>query len=235
MFLGRISRRSVHRKVSEDWITALPREKAKSFEVIVGRWECTYAMMSIALDDALTLRSRGELVCARQQVSVAADLLGRLAGSLISLCDTLSMRGRRIRELPVVEPLNAKFFRGNTGQSAASWNGILHHVLFNGRSRYFHKLRILSDTVERLDNEFHDAAVDISKGLTVQPGHCWERLDCLHYDFNTCLRETEVVLKSFLRILPAEQLSSLSSELDAPSEPKRVRVKPRLTRAPAEL
>ena len=37
-------------------------------------------MMSVALDDALSLRARGELVCARQQVSVAADLLGRLAG-----------------------------------------------------------------------------------------------------------------------------------------------------------
>ena len=43
------------------------------------------------------------------------------------------------------------FFRGSTAQTAASWNGIIHHVLFGDRSRFFHKLRILSDTLRRLD------------------------------------------------------------------------------------
>ena len=233
MFSQRTPSQSVHRRVCEDWISALPREKAKIFEALVQQWECTYAMMSIALDDALTLRSRGELVCARAQVSVAAELLERLAGSLTSLCSSLSMHGRRLRLLPVVEPLNTRFFRGNTGQSAASWNGILHHVLFGQRPRFFHKLRILSDTVEHLTREFRDVAGDISKGLSVQPTDCWGRLDWLHYDFNTCLRETEIVLKSFLRVVPAEQLPALSSELDAPAEPRRLRVRPGLSRVPA--
>lgn len=233
MLPRRTSSQSAHRKVCEDWISALPREKAKIFDTLVRHWECTYAMMSIALDDALSLRSGGELVCARAQVSVAAELLERLATSLTSVCDAVSMHGRRLRLVPVVEPLNTSFFRGNTGQSAASWNGILHHVLFSSRSRFFHKLRILSDTVEHLAREFREAAGDISKGLAVQPTDCWDRLDSLHYDFNTCLRETEVVLKSFLRVLPAEQLPALSSELDTPAEPRRLRVKPRLSRAPA--
>jgi hypothetical protein len=224
---------SARGKVSDDWITALPREKNQVFQAVVGRWECTYAMMSVALDDALSLRARGELVCGRQQVSIAADLLGRLSQSLISLCGTLSVRGKRISRLPIVQPLNTKFFRGNTGQSAASWNGILHHVLFGKRARFFHKLRILTETIEQIEREFHDAAGDISKGLSVQPGDCWGRLDALHYDFNTCLRETEVVLKAFLRAVPTDQLPSLCSEWDAPSEPKRLRIKPRLSRASA--
>jgi hypothetical protein len=219
--------------VSEDWITALPREKTQVFEIVVHRWECAYAMMSVALDDALSLRARGELVCARQQVSVAADLLGRLAASLISFCTAIAARGRQIAHLPAVEPLNTKFFRGDTAQSAASWNGILHRVLFRDRPRFFHKLRILSSTLEQLDREFCDAAGDISKGLSVQPGHAWQTLDQIHYDFNTCLRETEVLLKSFLRTLPAEQLPALAAELDAPTTPERLRVKPRLSRAPA--
>jgi len=190
-------------------------------------------MMSVALDEALSLRSCGELVCARQQVSIAADLLDRLSPSLISLCDTLSVRGRRLGKTPAVEPMNAEFFRGNTAQSAASWNGILHHVLFSNRSRFLHKLRILSDTIENLSREFHEAAGDISKGLAVQPTDCWDRLDHLHYDFNTCLRETEVVLKSFLRSLPDDQLPAIASELDAPPAPKRLQVKPRLSDASA--
>lgn len=224
---------SARRRVSEDWITALPREKAQVFETVVHRWECAYAMMSVALDDALSLRAGGELVCARQQVSVAADLLERLAASLISFCSAITARGRQIAHLPVVEPLNTRFFRGNTAQSAASWNGILHHVLFHDRPRFFHKLRILSTTLEQLDREFCEAASDISKGISVQPSRAWQVLDQVHYDFNTCLRETEVLLKSFLRALPAEQLPALATELDAAPMPDRLRVKPQLSRAPA--
>ncbi len=211
----------------------MPREKSQLYQVVVRRWECSYAMMSVALDEALSLRATGELVCARQQVMIAAGLLGRLAPSLISLCDTLAARGQLVAKFPVVEPMNTDFFRGNTGQSAASWNGILHHLLFGARSRFFHKLRILSHTLTQLENEFEEAASEISKGLSVQPGECWQRLDTLHYDFNTCLRESEVVLKSFLRMLPEEQLPALARELNAPPPPKVVRVKPRLSGASA--
>jgi hypothetical protein len=191
-------------------------------------------MMSVALDDALSLRARGELVCARQQVSVAADLLGRLASALQCFCEAVSKRGRRISNVPAVEPMKTEFFRGDTAQSAASWNGILHHVLFGDRSRFFQKLRILSETLEQLDREFGQAAEDIAQGVSVQPGDCWKMLDCLHYDFNTCLRETEVVLKSFLRTLPAEQLPEFAAELEAPVAPKRLRrMRPALSRVSA--
>ena len=191
-------------------------------------------MMSVALDDALTLRARGELVCARQQVSVAADLLGRLAGVLMSFCDAVTRRGRRITNVPTVEPMKTEFFRGDTAQSAASWNGILHHVLFGDRLRFFQKMRILSETLEQLDREFGEAAEDIAQGISVQPGDCWKMLDCLHYDFNTCLRETEVVLKSFLRALPAEQLPTFAAELEASVAPKKLRrMRAALSRASA--
>lgn len=191
-------------------------------------------MMSVALDDALSLRARGELICARQQARVAADLLARLATSLMSFCSTVTQRGRRIRKVPAVEPMKMEFFRGDTAQSAASWNGILHYVLFGDRSRFFQKLRILSETLEQLDREFEAAAEDIAKGISAQPGDCWKMLDCLHYDFNTCLRETEVVLKSFLRALPAEQLPAFAAELEAPVARKRLRrVRATLFRASA--
>jgi hypothetical protein len=209
----------------------MPRDKVQLYKVVVRHWECSFAMTSVALNEAFSLRASGELICARQQVSVAAGLLGRFAPILISVCDTLSMRGHHVAKFPVVEPLNAEFFRGDTGQSAASWNGILHHVLFSDRSRFFHKLRILSQTVEQLEGEFDEAASEISNGLSVQPGDCWQRLDDIHYDFNTCLCESEVVLKSFLRMLPDDQLSALASDLNAPLAPKFVRAKRRLSDA----
>ena len=234
MFSKQRNQEAPARQVSDDWFTALPREKHQVFDTVVRRWECGYAMMSVALDGALSLRARGELVCARQQVQVAADLLGRLSTTLVTFCDIVGTYGRRLNHLPAVKPLNTEFFRGNTGQSAASWNGILHTLIFGDRKRFFHKLRILSDTLEQIEREFHEAASDVSRGLSVDPADCWKTVDYLHYDFSTCLRETEVVLKSFLRAIPAEMLPALASELDAPPAEKSVRMKqPRLSRAPA--
>ena len=224
---------SAHRTVSDDWITVLPRDKGELFDVVVSRWECVYAMMSVALDDALSLRSRGELVCARQQVAVASDLLEALAASLTSFCTAIQQRGRTIADLPAVRPLNSRFFRGSKAQSAASWNEIIHHVLFRGRSRFFHKLRILSEMLTELEHEFRESAGDIAKGMDTQPIASWLTLDDLHYDFNTCLREIEVVLKSFLRALPSDQLPGLARDLDAVPSTKPMRVKPRLSGAPA--
>lgn len=221
------------RRVCDDWIAALPRDKMCVFEVIIQRWECAYAMMSVALDEAITLRTGGQLVCAQQQVSVAADLFGRLACALTTACATLANRSERTRELPVVEPLRSRFFRGNAAQSAASWNSILHHLVFGNRPRFFHKLRILSAMIRELDGQFCERARDICERLCIQPSDCWKTLDSLHYDMNTCLREAEIVLKSYLRALPAEDLSILAEEFDASATPKSLRLQPRLSRAPA--
>ena len=49
----------------------------------------------------------------------------------------------------------------------------------------------------------------------------WDKLECVHYDFTTCLREAEVLVKSFVRTLPGEQLSAFASELDAVPVPRR--------------
>lgn len=221
------------RTVSDDWMTVLPPDKDELFEAVVERWECAYAMMSVALDDALSLRSRGELVCARQQVAVAADLLEHLAVYLAYLCGTLQARARRVSELPPVKPLNPSFFRGNTAQSAASWNKIVHHVFFRGRSRFSQKLRILCHMLQELEREFREAAGDIAKGMDTQPLASWVKLDDLHYDFNTCLREIEVVLKSFLRTLPNEQLTGFAQELEAAPTANHSRVSARLSGATA--
>ena len=199
----------------------------------VRDWECSYAMMSVSLDEALAQRARGELVCAQQQVAITSDLLLRLTSTLANACAVLSERGKHVSNLPLVQPLHTEFFRGDTGQSAASWNSLLHNVLLGHRSRFFHKLRILSNTVEDLGTEFEQNAHDIAAGLSVEPAACWKQLDSLHYDLNTCLRESEVILKSFLHALPAEQLAVFGTELTRPRTATRSRPVPRATRASA--
>jgi hypothetical protein len=224
---------SGRRSVTDDWIRALPAEKSRIFDATVRDWESCFAMLSVALDGALSLRARGELVCARQQLAVAAGLLERLCCSLVSFCEALANRGRYSSDIPRVEPLNAGFFRGTAGQSAAGWNGFLHWILLGDRARFIHKLKILSETLQRLENEFADAAYEIINNSSAQPSGRWRCLDAVHYDFNTCLRETEVVFKSFLRSLPIDQLVSFTGELQDPPLPRRLRMRPRLSRASA--
>ena len=171
-------------------------------------------MISVSLDDALSQRARGELVCAGQQVSVAAGFLKRLSGSLVSFCEALASRGRYIGDVPKVKPLNGEFFRGGAGQSAAAWNAILHLVLFGDRARFVYKLELLAETFTRIEHDFANSAGEIAASGSGQAFARWAALDSLHYDFNTCLRETEVTFKSFLRALPMDQLSSFSGEFE---------------------
>jgi hypothetical protein len=182
-------------------------------------------MTSVSLDDAISMRGRGELVGARQYVSVSADLLAQLAAQLVGACRNVSDRGRHLGNVPRVRPLKANFFRGETARAAASWNDFLHHVLFAERSRFLQKLRILSETLESLIHEYDAAAEEVFAGLSVRPGTSWDALECLHYDFTTCLREAEVLLKSFLRALPDEQLTAFAAEFSAPQSDARLPAK----------
>jgi hypothetical protein len=223
---------SPRRSVSDDWISALPGEKRQTFDLLVANWESVYAMMSVSLDDSLTLKARGELVCARQQVSVTAELFERVSALLVSFCDTVSRHSRNLQCFPTVEPLKTDFFRGAVGQSAASRSVILHRVLPGDRSRFHYKVRILSETLRQLDVEFHRAAAAISKGSSGRPADSWKALDCIHYDFNTCLRENEVLLKSFLRALPAQNVEAFAREMGVPL-PSATVANPRLSGASA--
>ena len=208
----------------------MPRDKSQLFDKVVHRWESSYAMASVSLNDALTLRSRGELVAARMQVAISAQLMERIAQLLIGTCCSISDRGRHISDVPQVLPLNTEYFRGQTAQSAASWNEFLHHVLFADRSRFFQKLRILSETLESLVREFAADIDDLSAAQSVHPNDCWKLLEIHHYDFNTCLREAEVLLKSFLRVLPPEQVGAFAEEMEvtAAGEKPRKTARPRL-------
>ena len=224
MFFGAEGQGSSGRRVFHDWIAALPRDKSQTFESIVARWESAHAMMSVSLDTSLALRSRGELVCARQQVNVTAELFDRIANALISFCQVVDRQSRLLPNCPAVEPLNSEFFRGNICQHAASWNNFLHRLLFGDRFRFHHKVRILSDTLARLDREFRKAGKAIVEGVAGEPNEAWGALDCIHYDFNTCLKENEILLKSFLRALPAQHLESFTTSMNVPFSPKTVGV-----------
>ena len=85
-------------------------------------------------------------------------------------------------------------------------NSLLDRVLFSHRLQFLHKVSTLQDMVEDLDRDFRNLADDLAGGLSTDPKRGWQEMDAGHYDLNTCLRETIVLFKSFLVVLPAAQL-----------------------------
>lgn len=218
------------RSVREDWFAGLSEEKHQLFDTAVGELEAAYRMLSVALDEAFALREKSALVRARQEVAVSADLLDRLAARLLESLQALDEHGRRSPNLPPVAPLNPDFYRGETARRIAFWHRLLHRFLVTSRSRFLRKLGALARTVEALADEFRTAAEEIAEGTTVHPRDRWQALECLHYDLNTCLRESVVVLKSFLHSLPAGSFEAFRRRLFAPVALLPRRLGPRFSR-----
>ncbi len=207
------ARAKKRRTVQQDWLARLPEDKLHLFELTANDLEMHYVMLSVALNEALGMRSRGALVRAREEAAVSADLAGLFAGRLLAALRALEECGRHFVDLPLVTPLKMVHFRGAAAQFAASWSHLFHHALLSGRLRFFHKLGALSRMVEDLVQQYRETAEEIASGVSTDPAHDWNLLDHFHYDLNTCLRETIVLLKSFLCALPAKEVHAFEVRL----------------------
>ncbi len=209
------------RSVRDDWLAWLPAEKDELFDETVEQLELLYGMLSVTLNEAFSLRADGTLGCAREQAGISADLFDLLATRLVPVLSAIEGHGRHFGTLPNVAPLKPAFFRGETAQTNAWRSSLLSKVLFASRSKFFHKLHTLVSTVGELQKEFREAAEEIVTGAAMHPDACWRELDVLHYDLNTCLRETIVLLKSFLLALSNEELPSFRQKLQVPAQVSR--------------
>ncbi len=202
------------RSVRDEWLAGLPEDKQKAFQGVVTQIEASYAMFSIAVNESFSLRRSGLLVRAREQVSTTASVMHRFSEQLTHLIETMIGQARQCNSWPRVAPLNPAFFRWPVVRRLASWEGALDLVVPTRSLRFRRKLSVLLRSVNYLSGEFHSAAREISEGASVHPESHWEALDALHYDLNTCLRETIVVLKSFLLGLSPAELDSFCRRLE---------------------
>jgi hypothetical protein len=218
VFLG-TKRNAAHARnsVRQDWCARLPEEKDRVFNSIVRDWEDAYAVFSVPLDDAVALRSQGQLVRALQCVEIAASVVTDLTAPLAASCRTIEKWGRQLAVPPAVSALNPSFYRSEAARQNAQWNQLTHRILFGSRSRFLHKLHSLEISIRDLGNQFHREAEELCGGIHIHPESSWPRLDDLQYDVNTCLRETVVVLKSFVLALPPKNLAFFREELNAAS------------------
>jgi len=214
--------------VLEDWLAWLPDEKDRLFDATTAELEISYVILSVALNDAFTLCHRGKLAPAREEATIFADLFARLSSRLRTVLRIVAEHGRQFGTLPKVLPLCADFFRSEQAQQVARANQLASLVVFRARTRCFRKLDALAETVAVLERDTRIIARGIAEGNTISLPEQWTKLEVLHYDLNTCLRETMIVLKSFFCILPNEELAAFRKRLLA-AFPIMFPVRPRQT------
>jgi hypothetical protein len=192
--------------VRNDWRTPLSQEKSIAYDQIVGRLETAYAMFSVSLDEALGMRRKKPAVAARL-LTVSPALCERLSGMLVAHLRAMLDHARHFGVTPNLALLDPTNFQSVKSQRVARFNSLFGKILLTRKSQFVTKIDILAELTEELSTGFQEAANRLIEENTGEGERNWELLDAVHYDLNTCLRETVVVLKSFLHALPERQLS----------------------------
>ena len=203
-----------NRSALSAWLSRLSAEKAAVFEPSVRELEQSYDILSLTLNEGLCLREAGEFYNARGAAQLCAELAERHGAMLQGALATMERRSRHFGILPEVQPLDPENFRSEEVRSSCFWNGLLHHVLFSARQRWFHKLMTLQEILGDVQKSFLSAATEIAEGCSVSPMADWETLERAHDDWNTCLRETTVLLKCLLTTLAPAEVEELRRELE---------------------
>jgi hypothetical protein len=211
----RASQRS--RTVREDWFAWIPNEMDQLFDATRHDLESSNFILSISLDEALSLCKVGEFDSAKERVTVLAGLFDRLAVRIDHVIHTIKDHGSYFGTLPNVKPLSPSNFRGATAQRVSLMNNVLAKVLFRERTRFFHKLHSLGEIVDDAKIEARTILEVIAKGGSVLPDEAFQLLEVLGYDLNTCMGETTILLKSFFCALPPEELEAFRAKLVNPA------------------
>jgi len=205
--------------VSQDWRSPLSTQKSRTYLDTLRGLETSYAMFSVNLDEALGLRRNGRFGKAHQALSVTPALCKRLADPLMLLLRAMLVHAKHFRVIPNLSPLDPDNFQQAKSRRAASFNGICSRIFLSQRSQFLHKISTLLELVENLSESFSHAAEELNNPSIIRPEREWDLLDGSHYDLNTCLRESIVLLKCFLLALPEEQLLDFDTALRGASVP----------------
>ena len=201
------------RSVQQDWRACLPEEKAQVFQKHERHLDSLYNMFSVSLNEAIELKLAGLRAKAFSAISMTSQLCDRLTRPLAGTLRALHDHAKHYGTVPNAAPLDPENYQGIRGQRTARMSGLMDRVLFTHRLQFLHKVSTLQEMVEDLDRDFRNAADDLAGGLCMDPEQGWREMDAGHYDLNTCLRETVVLFKSFLVVLPAGQLGDFEKTI----------------------
>jgi hypothetical protein len=197
--------------VRDDWRAWLPEPKSRLNDQFSQELETLYCIFSVSLDEALELRRAGSLARAYDAALVSRGVCARFSQSLEMLLTCLHRHAKHFGLVPNAAPLDAENFRGSRSQRTAKIAGFLSRILLSQRSQFIHKATTLRDLVTDLNGEFCKTADELISGVYLENAPFWETLERSHFDLNTCLREAIVLLKSFLVVMPEEQISAFET------------------------
>jgi hypothetical protein len=198
--------------VRNDWRKPLSTEKTLAYQQILERLETAYAMFSVSLDEALGM-SRRKLPVAVRLLTVTPTLCERLSGVLVVHLRAMLGHARHFGVTPNLAPLDPTNFQSVKSQRVARFNSLFGKILLMRKSQFVTKIDVLAELTEELSAAFREVASRLIEETDSEGERNWELLDAVHYDLNTCLRETVVVLKSFLHALPERQLSQFQERV----------------------
>jgi hypothetical protein len=205
-----------HRRTSvrDDWRARLPERKAKFFGSHIRQLEAAYGIFSVSLNEALELRQVGQIAGACQAIALIPSLLFNVTDQLHTTLQALLGHAKKYRTVPNVAPLDEENFMARRSQRVAQRNSLLAVVVFTKRAAFFYKVSSLEEVIGKLAVDIGIATNAIVSHSSMTPDGEWSVIDSAHFDLNTCLRETIVVLKSFLVAMPDEQLEALEAEMN---------------------
>jgi hypothetical protein len=195
--------------VQQDWRAFLPEAKADLFEIHTRELENSYLMLSVSLNEAMDLRQQGQGLKSLQAVGVAAELCALFAVRINAVLQGMGQQARHFGTVPNLAPLAPSNFRSERAQRLARFSNLLSFVLLSQRSQFLEKISALEEIVRTLDEGFAETAERLADYEGTAGAEPWAKLDACHFDLNTCLRETDVLFKSFLLALPEDQLAGL--------------------------
>ncbi len=201
----------------DDWRAWLSEPKTRVNDRCELELEACFGMLGVPLNEAVGLRIKGDLVKAYESVRISRQICDTFTRSLGIVLEELHRYAKHSGIVPSVAPLDPANFLGSRGQRTARFTGFLNRVLLSQRAQFIHKVATLRGLVADLGSEFGQSADDLLSGLHARNDALWDRLIQTHFDLNTCMCETRVLLKSFLVALPEDQLEKFESELKLPS------------------
>jgi hypothetical protein len=204
--------------VQQDWRAWLPEEKAVVFHNQESLLESLYNMFSVSLDEAIGLRHGGFRAKSLRALGMTSELCGLLTCPLAGMLRALREHAKHYGTIPNAAPLDPANYQRHKGQRSARMSGLLNRVLLSHRLQFLHKVNTLEEMVEDLGKDFRLAAGDLTDGFSAHPDQLWEEVDADHYDLNTCLREAIVLFKSFLIVLPLDQLGAFQKAVSEQSQ-----------------
>lgn len=206
--------------VQQDWRAILPLEKSALYASHIQRLQNAFAIFAIGLDEALALWDTGSEETVHQEMVMVGQLCARFALGINAVLHAMGQYARHFDVIPNLAFLNPENFCSERGQRRARHSQVVSQILLSERSQLLNKLAALEEIVDELADDFIAVADQFAAGTSVNPSA--KAFFQQHYfDLNTCLSETRVLFKSFLLVLPFDQLAHFDFTVNGLSRARR--------------